>query len=42
MCARSLDLLNRTVMLGNHPDRKRPEVTAIIRKIRRAAKDVLG
>ncbi len=42
MCAKSLDILNRTVMMGNHPDRKRAEVTAIIKRIRAAAKDVLG
>ena len=42
MCARSLDLLNRTVMFGTHPDRKRPEVTSLIRRIRAAAKAVLG
>lgn len=42
MCARSLDLLNRTVMFGNHPDRKRPEVTTLIRRIRSAAKAILG
>ena len=41
MCARSLDLLNRTVMFGNHPDRKRPEVTSLIRRIRAAAGHVL-
>lgn len=41
MCSRSLDLLNRTVMVGNHPDRKRAEVTALIRKIKAAAKEVL-
>ncbi len=37
MCARSLDVLNRTVFVQNHPDRKRDEVTALIRKIRSAA-----
>ena len=42
MCARSLDILSRTVMLGNHPDRKRGEVTARIRKIKSAAAAVLG
>jgi len=42
MCARSLDILNRTVMIGNHPDRKAKDVAAIIRKIRSAAKQVLG
>jgi len=42
MCARSLDILNRTVMLGNHPDRKGPQVAAIIRKIKDAARQVVG
>jgi dTDP-4-amino-4,6-dideoxygalactose transaminase len=41
MCARSLAILNRTVMLSNHPNRKRADVTAMIRKIRSAAKAVL-
>ncbi len=41
MCARSLDILNRTVMIGTSPGRKRAEATALIRRIRRAAKDVL-
>jgi len=42
MCARSLDILMRTVMLTNHPDRRRAEVTARIRTIKDAAKTVLG
>ena len=41
MCSRSLDILNRTVMLGNHPDRKAREVAALVRKVRDAAKQVL-
>jgi dTDP-4-amino-4,6-dideoxygalactose transaminase len=41
MCARSLDILNRTVMFHNHPDRRRAEVTALIRRIRSAAREVL-
>lgn len=41
MCAASLDILNRTVMFGTHPDRPRREVTALIRKITTAAKQVL-
>ncbi|MBM4031442.1 MAG: DegT/DnrJ/EryC1/StrS family aminotransferase [Planctomycetes bacterium] len=41
MCARSLDILNRTVMIGNHPDRKAKEVAAIIRKVKDAAGQVL-
>jgi dTDP-4-amino-4,6-dideoxygalactose transaminase len=42
MCARSLDILSRTVMVGTHPDRRRPDVTAQIRKVRSAAADALG
>jgi len=41
MCSRSLDILNRTVMIGTHPDRKRPQVTGMIRRIRKAARQVL-
>lgn len=41
MCCRSLDILNRTVMLGNHPDRKAKDMAGIIRKIKDAAKLVL-
>jgi dTDP-4-amino-4,6-dideoxygalactose transaminase len=41
MCARSLDILNRTVMIGTHPDHKRPDVTRIIRRVNSAAKQVL-
>ena len=42
MCARSLDILSRTVMIGNHPDRKRADVTAVIRRIKSAATQVLA
>ena len=42
MCAKSLDILNRTVMLGTHPDRKRAAVTAMIKRIRGAAREVVG
>jgi len=42
MCARSLDLLSRTVMLGTDPDHKRADVTARIRAINAAAEAVLG
>ncbi|MBI2194409.1 MAG: DegT/DnrJ/EryC1/StrS family aminotransferase [Planctomycetes bacterium] len=42
MCARSLDILNRTVMIGTHPDRTREEVTTRIQKIQEAASRVLG
>jgi dTDP-4-amino-4,6-dideoxygalactose transaminase len=41
MCARSLDILGRTVMFGMSPDRKRPELTALIKRIRAAAREVL-
>jgi len=40
-CARSLDILNRTVMVGNHPDRKPEEIAALIAKIKDAAAQVL-
>jgi len=40
MCKRSLDILARTVAVGNHPDRKAKDVTALIRKIKEAAKGV--
>ena len=36
-CARSLDILNRTVMVGNHPDRKPEEVAALVARIKSAA-----
>lgn len=41
MCAKSLDILNRTAMFGLHPDRKRNDVTKLIRTINKAAKAVL-
>ena len=41
MCARSLDLLNRTVMIGTHPDMKAAQVRSTISRIRRAARAVL-
>lgn len=41
MCARSLDILGRSVIVANHPDRKAGEVTALIQKIKRAAKKIL-
>jgi len=41
MCAKSLDLLNRTVMLGNSVDRKAADVNRKIKQIREAAKAVL-
>lgn len=42
MCAKSLDILNRTVLFGTHPDRKRPDVTRQIRTLCETAKAVLG
>lgn len=41
MCATSLDILNRTVMIGLSPDHRRPDVSRLIRRIRRTAKTVL-
>jgi dTDP-4-amino-4,6-dideoxygalactose transaminase len=41
MCATSLDILSRTVMIGTHPDNKRDKVTAIIGRIKAAAKEVV-
>lgn len=41
MCPRSLDILNRTVMLGTHPDTTAPRVAEQIRKIKEAAAEVL-
>jgi hypothetical protein len=40
MCSTSLDILNRTVMKATHPDFKGSDITAIIRKIKAAAKAV--
>jgi dTDP-4-amino-4,6-dideoxygalactose transaminase len=40
MCARSLDLLRRTVFTGMHPDRTASEVNERIARIKRAALDV--
>lgn len=42
MCERSLDILSRTVMIANHPDRSESEVSALIDSIRQAAAEVLG
>jgi dTDP-4-amino-4,6-dideoxygalactose transaminase len=41
MCARSLDILKRTAAFGTHPDHSASDVAGIIRKARRAAKDIL-
>ena len=42
MCPRSLDILGRTVMIGLSPNFTAAEVRALTRKIRKAAKEVLG
>jgi dTDP-4-amino-4,6-dideoxygalactose transaminase len=42
MCARSLDILSRTVMVANHPDHRRVQVSALIRRIKSAAAEVLA
>lgn len=42
MCAKSLDILNRALLFGTHPDRKRADVTKLIRTLRTTAKAVLG
>ncbi|MFW6189677.1 MAG: DegT/DnrJ/EryC1/StrS family aminotransferase [Planctomycetota bacterium] len=41
MCARSLDILNRTVFVTTHPDNGPDEVTDIVHKLRAAAEQVL-
>ena len=42
MCAKSLEILNRTVMVANHPDRTEAEVDALIEKMSAVAKSGLG
>lgn len=42
MCARSLDILNRTVMVPTHPNHSPDEIEAIIANIDTAAKVVFG
>jgi dTDP-4-amino-4,6-dideoxygalactose transaminase len=42
MCARSLDILNRTVMVPMHPNHSAAEVDAIIHNVEVAARVVLG
>jgi len=37
MCQASLDILNRAVLIGTHPDRKAAETKALIKRIRAAA-----
>ena len=40
MCRRSLDILNRTVMIANHPDRAKADTTGLVAKIKAAAAEV--
>jgi len=42
MCPRSLDILNRAVMISTHPDRTQSQVTALIKRIRSAAQAALS
>ena len=42
MCARSLDLLRRTVNVANHPDRTDEQVAERIEKIKAAVKNLPG
>ena len=41
-CPASLDILNRSILIGTHPDRTKEQTTELIAKIRDAAKKVLG
>lgn len=41
MCARSLEIVNRTVMVATNPDRTEEQVEELIGTIRRAAREVL-
>ena len=41
-CAASLDILNRAVLIGNHPDHKAADQKAKIKRIRQAAAEALG
>lgn len=40
MCARSLDILGRTVSIATHPDRKAAETAALIKSLKAAAREV--
>ena len=42
MCRQSLDILNRTVMIANHPDRAEADTAGLVEKITSAAAEVLG
>ena len=41
MCEPSLDILNRAVLIGTHPDRKAAETKALIKRIQQAAAETL-
>ncbi len=40
-CAASLEILNRSIMVGTHPDRSEDDTSKLIENLRRAAKQVL-
>ena len=40
MCKRSVDIVGRTVKFNTHPDRKASETTALIKKLKEAAKEL--
>lgn len=40
-CAPSLDILNRSILVGTHPDRSEADTSKIIENLRRAAEQVL-
>jgi dTDP-4-amino-4,6-dideoxygalactose transaminase len=42
MCARSLDILNRTVLVPTHPEHSREDISNIIHNINEAARVALG
>lgn len=42
MCARSLDILSRSVFVTNHPDRKAAEVGVLVKRLKDAARKSAG
>jgi hypothetical protein len=40
MCAKSLEILGRAVLIGTHPDRKAAETKALIKRIQQAARSL--
>ena len=42
MCANSLDILSRAVLIGMHPDNDREKVDELATAIRESAKEVLS